>query len=341
MVIKTNLITGGECHMKTPILDKIIQVIKSIVRLPRTQKRGRPCMYKQKDVAVMFAVMILKGIVHFKSMHKFLITNPLIVKLLGFKKSIPDRSTLSRRFKNIYDFIKEQIRNMGRLLINTKITKAKIISIDSTMHQACGPVWHKKHKSKNFIPEKLRNVDKEAEWGYSQYKRWIYGYKTHLIATSAFKSLPMPIDCEITKANPQDNTIALPLLEQFSLQMTKYILADKGYDDKKLREVCEPKKIKLIVPMKQCPNTKDERIPYIKFYHSKFGRKIYAQRGKTIEPLFGYIKELFSTAKLKMKGFKNIRAYLSIAVWLYQALIYYNFLSKRGLRRLKYLVCAV
>ncbi len=327
--------------MKTPILEKIIKVIKTIIRRPQTQKRGRPCIYKQKDVAAMFAVMILKGIVHFKSMHKFLITNPLIAKLLGFTKSIPDRSTLSRRFKNIYDFIKERITSMGKLLINKKITKAKIISIDSTMHQACGPIWHKKHKNKNFIPEKLRNVDKETEWGYSQYKQWIYGYKTHLITTSSLKSLPIPIDCEITKANPQDNTIALPLLKRFSMQMTKYILADKGYDDKKIREVCEPKKVKLIVPMKQCPNTKDERIPYIKFYRSKFGRKIYAQRGKTIESLFGYIKELFSTAKLKMKGLKNVRVYLSITVWLYQALIYCNFLYKRPLRRLKYLVCAV
>lgn len=331
--------TGGECHMKTPILSKIIKVIKSVIRLPRIQKRGRPCIYKQKDIAVMFAVMILKGIVHFKSMHKFLITNPLISKLLGFKKSIPDRSTLSRRFKNVYDFIKEQISSLGSLLINTKITKAKIISIDSTMHQARGNIWHKKHKAKNFIPDKLRNIDKEAEWGYSQYKGWVYGYKTHLIATSSLKSLPVPIDCKITRANPQDNTIALPLLKQFSLKMTKYILADKGYDDEKLRKVCEPKR--LIVPMKEYAQTKRDRIPHIKFYNSKFGRKIYAQRGKTIEPLFGYIKGLFSTTKLLMKGFKNVKAYLSITVWLYQALIYYNFLYKRPLRKLKHLVCAV
>jgi len=54
-----------------------------------------------------------------------------------------------------------------------------------------------------------------------------------------------------------------------------------------------------IVPIKrQCLHIKDERIPYIKFYHSKFGRKIYAQRGKTIEPLFDYIKELFQLQSL-------------------------------------------
>jgi hypothetical protein len=333
--------TGGECHMKTPILNKIIKVIKSIIRLPRTQKRGRPCIYKPKTIAVMFAVMILKRIVHFKSMHKFLITNPLIAKVLGFKKSIPDRSTLSRRFKNIYDFIKAQIISLGKILINTRITKPKIISIDSTMHQACGNIWHKKHKNNNYIPDKLRNIDREAEWGYSQYKGWVYGYKTHLVATSTFKGLPIPIDCEITKANPQDNTIALPLLKRLSFKITRYILADKGYDDVKLREFCESQKVKFIVPMKQYAQTKTDRISYIRFYNSKLGQKIYARRAKTIEPLFGYIKELFSTTKLLMKGFKNVQAYLSITVWLYQILIYINYIHKKTLRNLKYLVCAV
>jgi len=208
------------------------------------------------------------------------------------------------------------------------------------MHQACGNIWHKKHKNKNFIPDKLRNIDKEAEWGYSQYKGWVYGYKTHLVATSAFKSPPIPIDCEITKANPQDNTIALPLLKRLSAKTAKYILADKGYDDVKLREFCESKDLKFIVPMKQYTHTKRDRIPHIKFSNSKLGRKIYAQRGKTIEPLFGYIKELFSSTKLLMRGFKNVQAYLSIAVWLYQILVYVNYIHKRTLRNLKYLVCA-
>ena len=326
--------------MKTPILDRIIQVVKSVIKLPRVKRRGRPCIYKPKTIAVMFAVMALKKIVHFKSMHKYLITNSGTAKLLGFKQSIPDRSTLSRRFKGIYDFIKQQVKGLGHLLIKKNITKARIVSIDSTMHEACGPLWHKKDKAKGVIPNKLRNVDKEAAWGFSQYKHWVYGYKTHLLSTSSLNSIPVPIDCEITKANPQDNTIALPVLKQFSHRTTKYILADKGYDDQKLRNICEPKSIRFVVPMKEYPNTKDARTPHIKFYRSQFGRKIYAQRGKTIEPLFGYIKELFSTAKLKMKGLKNVQAYLSITIWLYQILIYVNYIFKRPLRRLKYLVCA-
>ena len=74
--------------MKIPFLDKIIEVIKFVIKLPRRKRRGRPCKYKQKTIAVMFAVMILKRIVHFKSMHQFLITNPEIAKILGFNKSI-------------------------------------------------------------------------------------------------------------------------------------------------------------------------------------------------------------------------------------------------------------
>lgn len=68
--------------MKTPILDEIIKVIKSVIKLPRRKQRGRPCKYKLNTIAVMFAVMMLKKFIHFKSMHKFLITNHRIAKLL-------------------------------------------------------------------------------------------------------------------------------------------------------------------------------------------------------------------------------------------------------------------
>ena len=62
--------------MKTHTLDKIIKFVKSLIRLPRMRKRGRPFTYSAKAITVFFHTMILKGITRFKTMHNFLIHNP-------------------------------------------------------------------------------------------------------------------------------------------------------------------------------------------------------------------------------------------------------------------------
>lgn len=333
--------TGGECLMKTHTLDKIINVIKSIIRLPRRRKRGRPFIYSIKNIAVFFYTMILKGISHFKTMHKFLISNPVVAKDCGFKKRIPDRTTLSRRFKKLYEFIKEQIQRMGKVFINKNLATPHICSVDSTMYWACGNVWHKRHKKQNCIPPKLRNIDKDAHWGKSEYKGWVYGYKTHLVSTSSFHKLAIPLYCEVTSANKSDCPTAKAIFKSFWPKKIKYLLADKGYDDKSLRDICQRAKSMLITPMKRHKNMNPERKKYLKFYRSKIGRKRYSQRSKTIEPLIGHIKELFDIEKLKVKGLENVKSFLSLCVWIYQTLIYYNFIYQRPLKRLKDLVCAV
>lgn len=327
--------------MKTHTLDKIIKFVKSIIRLPRIRKRGRPFTYSAKAISVFFHTMILKGITHFKTMHNLLINNPSMALAYGFKYAIPNRTTLARRFKILYRFVKEQIHHMGNVLTAKKITAASICSVDSTMHQACGNIWHKKHKKINYIPQRLRNIDRDADWGKSEYKGWVYGYKTHLISTSSFHKLPVPLYCEVTPANYSDCPTAKDIFKSFWPKRINYLLADKGYDDKTLRGICQKAKSLLITPMRRYGHMRPERKAWLKFYRSKAGRKRYSQRAKTIEPLIGHMKELFNIEKLKVKGLQNVQSFLSLCVWIYQTLIYYNFIYQRPLRRLKDLVCVV
>jgi hypothetical protein len=318
-----------------------VSVVKSIIKAPCRKKRGKPFIYSVKNIAVFFHIMILKRITHFKTMRRFLVNNPITARLCGFKKSIPDRTTLSRRFKDMYEFVKEQVQYVGRILIEKKVSNPRLSSIDSTMHKACGNIWHKKHKKINYIPPKLRNIDKDAGWGVSEYKNWVYGYKTHLISTSSFKRTALPLCCDITSTNKPD---CKPTKEAFKNLMPKglkYLLADKGYDDKSLRGICQRAKALLITPMKRHRNMNPERKKYLAIYISKTGRKIYSQRSKTIEPLFGHIKELFGIERLSLKGLKNVQSFLSLCVWTYQTLVYYNYIYQRPLKRLKDLVCAV
>ena len=83
--------------MKLPALN----LVKSIIRLPRIRKRDRPFKYSVKGIAVFFCAVVLKGILVLKEciiLDKYL----LFVKASGFKEDIPDRTTLSRRFKSCW-----------------------------------------------------------------------------------------------------------------------------------------------------------------------------------------------------------------------------------------------
>jgi hypothetical protein len=285
--------------------------------------------------------MILKRITRFKAMHHFLTDNPSLALAFGFKERIPDRTTLSRRFKALYSFVKEQIQHMGNVLVSKKIAASSICSVDSTMHNACGNIWHKKHNKINFIPPKLRNIDKDADWGQSEYKGWVFGYKTHLVATSSFHKIAVPLYCEITPANNSDCPTVKSIFKSFWPEKMKYLLADKGYDDKSLRSKCLEAHSLLITPMRRYGHMHPERKKWLKFYRSKIGHKRYSQRAKTIEPLFSHFKGLFNIEKLTMKGLRNVQSFLSFCVWTYQTLIYCNFFYQRPLRRLKNLVCVV
>ena len=327
--------------MKLHTLAKIVNVVKSIIRLPRKVKRGRPCIYSLKNIAVFFHAMILKKITRFKTMHNFMVNNPSLASSFGFKERIPDRTTLARRFKALYEFVKEQVQHMGNMLIGEKASASNMCSVDSTMHKSCGNIWHKKHKKAGFIPPKLRNIDRDANWGKSEYKGWVYGYKTHLVSTSSFYKIAVPLYCEITPANNSDCPTAKGIFKSFWPKNLKYLLADKGYDDKILRNICQKANGILITPMKRYGHMRPERKKWPKFYRSKIGRKRYSQRTKTIEPLFSHIKGLFGIEKLVVKGLQNVQSFLSLCVWIYQTLIYYNFIYQRPLRRLKDVVCAV
>jgi len=78
---------------------------------------------------ITYFTMILKGITRFKAMHNFLISDPYLASACGFKEHVPDRTTLARRFKALYAFVKEQIQHMGNVLMLKKTTAGTMCSV--------------------------------------------------------------------------------------------------------------------------------------------------------------------------------------------------------------------
>jgi len=68
------------------------------------------------------------------------------------------------------------------------------------------------------------------------------------------------------------------------------MVADPGYDDKKLYEYSKKTLgIDLVCPVKRYKSTSKKRLELVCFYESTLGQTIYKQRGISIEPLIEHI----------------------------------------------------
>jgi hypothetical protein len=114
---------------------------------------------------------------------------------------LPSRRTFDRRLKTVSKDIKERIVTMGSLFVLEGIVKPYIMAIDSTLIKARGKVWHKSSMDKGIVP--CSGIDKDARWGYSHTKGWIFGYKLHVISSTG--SIVVPLSVDFTTANVYDN----------------------------------------------------------------------------------------------------------------------------------------
>jgi hypothetical protein len=209
---------------------------------------------------------------------------------------------------------------LSRTLIVNGIANPKVNAVDKSMFKAQGPLWHKKDRKKGIVPENLRNVDTDSEWGYSKYRGWIQGYALHLLCSATPGFIPVPLDA--------------PMIDHFH-DDTKYIVADSGYDDGKLTDKCEFRKNdkyitrRLVVPMQKHKHTSSKRLPYIRFFKSERGQRLFRLRKITVEPMFDILKSLFSLEPVWMKGKRNVQPLLLLTVFVYQLLLLFNFVNGR------------
>jgi hypothetical protein len=235
---------------------------------------------------------------------------------------------------------------VGRTLIGNGIAHAKVTAVDTSMLKARGPLWHKKDREKGIVPKHLRNVDRDSEWGYSRYKGWVQGYAIHLLCSATPGFPPVPLDADAATANVPENKIFESMIDHLH-DTTKYIVADSGYDDRTLTEKCELRKNgkyitrRLIVPMEKYKHSASYRLPYIRFFKSERGQRLFRLRKITVEPLFDILKSLFSLEPVWMKGKRNVQPLLLLAVLAYQLLILFNFVNGRPASHVKYITDGV
>jgi hypothetical protein len=77
------------------------------------EHRGRPFVYHHQVLIVFFTIMQQRHIVQFKTQHRWLEQHTAERQLIGLT-SVPNRTTLSRRYKALYAVIQEFVAFLGQ-----------------------------------------------------------------------------------------------------------------------------------------------------------------------------------------------------------------------------------
>ncbi|MDF0682270.1 MAG: transposase [Candidatus Nitrosocosmicus sp.] len=254
---------------------------------------------------------------------------------------MPSRRTFDRRLKTIYTDIKERISTMGNLFVSEGVIKPYILATDSTLIKSNGKVWHKSSMKEGILP--CSGIDTDARWGRSRTKGWIFGYKLHLICNTDPSPTIIPLSADVTTANVSDKPIYPDVVSCLSSEILKkihYMVADPGYDGKKLYDMSIKRGFQLVCPVKGYKRTSKERLNLVDFYQSALGQVVYSRRKISIEPLIEHLKSVFRIDQVPVKGLDKVRGIVLLSVLLYQITVYYNYkILKTNFRRaIKYLI---
>ncbi len=148
-----------------------------------------------------------------------------------------------------------------------------------------------------------------------------------MTSSTDISSIIVPLSADVTTANISDKPVYTDVVSCLSPEILKkihFMVADPGYDGKKLYDLSIKKGFQLVCPVKKYKNTPVERLKLVDFYESALGQVVYSRRRISIEPLIEHIKSVFRIDPVPARGYDKVRGILLLSVLLYQILVYYN-----------------
>ena len=335
--------------MKQTPLQEYVELLRKIIRKSRQvfsskRKSGRPQKYSDIEMLIAFVVMQLKRIESLICFHEVLKKRKDLREMIGWKK-VPHYTTFYRRYRKLSEKVEELQKEVAKQACERGICEQKIVVGDSQILQARGPVWHKSYKERGEIPQGLRGIDQEAEWGFSNYKKWVYGYKVHQLVFIGNKGVIFPFRATVTKANVHDGEHFKKNWVGEIPEETEFILLDGIFDDMELRTKTEKKRSdgkvqkRMIAPFRG-KIKESRREEYAKWYAKKEVKKIYCKRKETIERLHAHQREVFGWQSLPLSGYERVKTWVSINILLFQISILINHSNNSHLTSIKSLLRA-
>jgi hypothetical protein len=301
---------------------------------PGQVKRGGPKFYDEKTIFKVYVVRVLKQLWAHRSLWRYLSSMPLVASTCGLVR-IPARRTLDRRLAEIAPQAEVQIQALGLTLSLEAVTDATVAASDGSAFATPGPVWHKKDKEAGIIPDGLHGVDVEADWIPSEYHGWVYGYKAHVSISVAPTTVRVVLGACVTSRACESHVLEARIKDLPPLLRT--LLLDAGYDDGDLIIACAERGIEVLAPLSKpigqsTPQDRRDRAAYLA---SPEGKARYRQRGSSIEPFFGTVKDFFHLDPLPLPGKTNAAVLILLALYAWDLIVLFNFMNDRPLGAVK------
>jgi hypothetical protein len=292
----------------------------------------------QSHLIVFFVIMQCKRLFQFKAQWRWLTQHPDARQQLGFK-TLPTRTTLSRRYKALYDVVRAFIAFLGQHSADLgPAFDHQHLYEDKSLFQAQGPVWHQSDRQAGHIPANLRHVDTDATWSKSAYHGWVYGYGLHLTCNQA----GFPILAQVETAAVSESQV----LDDQEPQIVKALSPDTLSGDNSYTQVRRIRHwaeqgVVLLTPALKWVGSR-----YAKGYHRFIQQAENVARLKarrtTIEPSFDLIAKLLGAngwqKLLPLQRLANVRTCLALAVLTLQVVMIANSIWGLPLREVSHIL---
>jgi len=289
---------------------------KNLLKLLRKPYwRGRP-PYQPIVLWHITIAMYAMNIESVLAMVRLLHDNRSIAECCGCQERIPSQPTLSRfltllsrgRFKRP---LREVHRQLTRELKLRLPNFGRTVAIDSTTLKGWSNPIRKTKSGHASDPDAAWAVKKNTR-GSTEYT---FGFKAHILCDAVYE---LPIACDVAPGNVHDVRLATPLLRQARLTMKfqpRYVLADKGYSSKKLRQAIRQHywATPVIHPNpghKSAVREIERLLPN--------WRAIYRQRA-SVERLNGRLKGFFRLNSIRVRGIQKVRVHMFLSILTLQA----------------------
>jgi hypothetical protein len=250
---------------------------------------------------------------------------------------VPDRTTLSRRYKALYPRLQAFVLFVGQdaETLDERFESHDLYE-DKSLFKAQGPVWHQSDRQIGRIPEKLRHLDTDASWSKSAYHGWVYGYGMHLTNNGA--GFPKLVQVETAAYSEAQ---AVQHKESMILQVLHpdTFSGDNGYTAARRIRQWAAQGVVLLTPAIKWVNGR-----YAQAYHTFIQRPdnalLLRARRTAIEPVFDLIAKLIRAddnhKQLPIQRLVNVRTCLALATLSLQIAMILNSIWALPLRSISY-----
>lgn len=286
---------------------------------PPPAGRGRPTVYSDRLFLKALVIMIVRHLATVGALLAVL-EQPTpemqrLRSLLIEQGCFPTRRTFERRLNAIPTTLPGQIACLGRYLVDLIqpfADSGRAAALDSTILQARGGVWHKKHREAGEVPH--TSIDTEAHWTKSGWHGWVYGWKLHIATVVA--SVWIPLAATLTPANRADNEEAPALIRELPPQV-RYVLGDVHYNDPELRQLCAERDQILVTTRRGAYPHTDGGVEVRRVFHKL--------RSLAMENFNEHFKGIFGIhASVPTKGLRNTQRFALGAILVYQLALLYR-----------------